>query len=231
LSETDIFLENKNHTYHIKSNIEKKFTSVTELISNHFLPFDTDFLSYIHLHINSNPYSQEGIIEKWKLARDYGSFVHNEIDKFLKYFIEPKTNHGRSGVQWIKSELTKYGKNHFSELIVYSDYYSVAGTIDLVVPSLDGKGCYIFDWKTAEMIDYQTKRWGTTPITKNFNDNRFNKYSLQLSMYRYLLEIEFNIPVINQFIVHLKENSVELIEAEYYPKIIDNMLTENKESE
>ena len=57
----------------------------------------------------------------------------NEIDKFLKYFIEPKTNHGRSGVQWIKSELTKYGKNHFSELIVYSDYYSVASTIVLTL--------------------------------------------------------------------------------------------------
>lgn len=192
------------------------------------MPFDSELLSFIHIHTSPDPYSQEGILEKWKMAGDYGQFVHREIDMFLKFNIDAKTIHARNGVNWIKNELSKFGQYHFSELIVYSNHFAIAGTIDLVVPDYNNDGCYLFDWKTAESIEKETKRWGTSPITRNLNDSRYNRYSLQLSMYRYLLEMEFNIPVINQFIVHLKEDGSEIIEAEYFIETVEKILTEKK---
>ena len=49
---------------------------------------------------------------------------------------------------------------------------------------------------------------GNKPETADLLDTNFNHYSLQLSLYRYLLEKNYSIKIQNQIIVHISENTV-----------------------
>ena len=56
---------------------------------------------------------------------------------------------------------------------------------------------------------------GNRPETEDLLDCKFNHYALQLSLYRYLLEKNYNLELDDQLIVHLDNNSVHGYIAPY----------------
>ena len=69
---------------------------------------------------------------------------------------------------------------------------------------------------------------GIKKETADLLDCKFNHYSLQLSLYRYLLEKNYNITLDNQMIIHLDINNVKNYVTPYLKDHIEAILKHYK---
>jgi hypothetical protein len=116
-------------------------------------------------------------------------------------------------VKYYNQEIEHYGDKVFPEVIVFSEELEVAGTVDLLVYNSDNGECNIFDWKTSKKIDCNGRKQAITQACAGLKDCRFDQYSLQLSMYSYLLENYHDIKVANQYMVQLTDTEANCIES------------------
>ena len=116
--------------------------------------------------------------------------------------------------------------NFLSEVIIYSKELKIAGTIDILAKDNNTGEYIIIDWKTSKKINKVSYKYktGTHEISKNIMDCNFSHYSLQLSLYRYILEEYYNLKIRNQVIAHLKDDGVDAHLAPYLKRDIINML-------
>jgi len=230
LINTDIILIEPGHRYQLKSNKEINFKSVTQLIDAQFKPFDKlkiarKLVSNFQKYKN---HSVESLIKEWDYSRDRGSYIHKELQDYIEDGIRPRSNRGLAGAKWFKKQSTKFGDKVFPEVIIYDESLKIAGSVDLLIFNSRLNECYLFDWKTNKKIDYEGFRGqkGLTKASRTLDDCKYNKYSLQTSFYKYLLENKFNIPIKKTFLVHLThDNNVDLIETDYLKHNISIMLS------
>ena len=152
-----------------------------------------------------------------------GTVVHTEIENYLLgtgTLIEPKS-------KVLKPFLDELMANEdlelFPELVIFSKELSFSGMVDLVTRNRVTGEVKIYDWKTNKKMDMKPYRqsdqanWKGTLIP----NCKFNKYSLQLSSYRYILEQKFMTEVAEPIIVHISEN-VKLKEVDQTKHVYEN---------
>ena len=207
IENNNIFLEKENHIYQLNDTPDFQFTSVTTFINEFFEKFDSQGIAtkltmthpkYKHLTVNE-------LLEQWKKKSDYGTLVHEEIEYYIKDQIQPKDDRSIRAVKWLNGYKMQSNYELYSEKIIYSKELQLAGTIDLLLYDKNYDTYKIIDWKTSAKIAtsaYKHKT-GNNEITRNLEDCNFNHYSLQLSLYRYILENYYELKVDNQMIVHI----------------------------
>lgn len=105
-----------------------------------------------------------------------------------------------------------------TEWIVYDTELKLAGSVDMVYINDDGT-INIYDWKRSKEIKRvsYTNEFSTTPCIAEIPDTNFWHYSLQLNIYKYILEKNYDHIVKDLFLVILhpdsKENNFELIKV------------------
>ena len=85
----------------------------------------------------------------------------------------------------------------------------------------------IIDWKTNKKINKTAFRDSETGLkwpTSKLPDCNFTQYTLQLSLYKYILKNIYQIDVNGIFLIHLKEDKYELHNCKFNEEIITNML-------
>jgi hypothetical protein len=106
------------------------------------------------------------------------------------------------------------------ERLVGDETINLAGTFDRLYYNSNSNQFEIWDFKTDKKINYSNK-YSKLSIF-NLDDCEYNKYSLQTSLYKYI--IEKNTPVVlgDSYIVHFshENNKYETIKAEDYTKLI-----------
>ena len=224
----EIKLEEEAHKYILTGHEDIEFTSVTTCISEFFDKFDKEAVAY-KLVTTIPKYkgrSAEDLIKEWDLAASYGTAVHKEIEDYIKLKKTPEIDRAIAGVDWLNKYLQKSDHELFSEVIVYSEELKIAGTVDLLVFDKTSKKYNILDWKTSKAIktDSYKMKTGNRPETADLLDCKFNHYALQLSLYRYLLEKNYNLELDDQLIVHLDNNSVHGYIAPYLEDHIVSIL-------
>jgi hypothetical protein len=119
--------------------------------------------------------SADEIIGKWDLNSEisstYGTAVHKAIEYWIRYGEVTKVPHLADAVKAF-SKLHSREKLH-AEVIVYSDEYQLAGTIDQLI-SIGPKQVLVQDVKTNVEL----------------TDKKLKKYARQLSTYKLLLEMK-----------------------------------------
>ena len=116
------------------------------------------------------------------------------------------------------------------ELIIYSEKLKLAGTIDLVIYNKLTNQISLIDWKTNKKINQTSFRKSETGLkwpTQKLPDCNFTHYTLQLSMYQYILKNTYNVDVNGTFLIHLKENKFEIYKCQFMESMITKMLHEN----
>ena len=116
------------------------------------------------------------------------------------------------------------------EKIVFNPflYKPIAGTIDLLGRSRKDGSILILDWKTSKTID-RDNRWnkfGLDPI-RHIPDLNYWHYSLQLSLYQYLLVLGKYVPKNSNFkraIIHLTETGFKLYQLPDMTSEIKDMI-------
>lgn len=95
------------------------------------------------------------------------------------------------------------------EQVIYNEKLGIAGTIDLL--TLYNNKIDIWDWKTNSKPIIIDKYYEMMlPPLQHLPHNNYYKYALQLSLYRYLLELEeYNMG--NLGLLHIKKNNMDKI--------------------
>jgi hypothetical protein len=237
-----------NHTYHIDGKITPK--SITSVISGCKPKFDSDKWSK-HTAKKLNV-DQSVVLKEWKENSEFstqlGTLLHSYIENYLcnkikKYdqsliiekFGTEKHNDMRGILaKFIKSFHGLYEKlDHLiplkSELIVGDvDDTRICGTIDLLAYNTK-KQCYeIYDYKTNKKFTYKNdyKEKFLHPELSHLDSCDLTSYSLQQSLYKFLIEKYTSIKIQDCFIVWFNraDGSCELIKCLDLTKHCENIL-------
>ena len=230
-------LNESTHTYTLcDSNIE--FTSVTEFISSFFNPFDEyKIAKKLSTLKKYNHMSTEEILQDWERRRNRGTVVHKQIEEFLherdrklqsleknadtNCSLDLKT---KQGIDFLKEKCINENNNLFPEIKIYSEELQIAGTIDLIIYNKKHNKIYLIDWKTNVEIKKNGYNTGIKFPTNNTIDCSYNKYQLQLSLYKYILEKFYNASVAGLYIAHLTDKKYNIMECIFQENTITEMV-------
>lgn len=221
----------KKHTYKVG---KQKLTSVTSVLKEYFSGFDAAdiaqkmvYMAKARARKENREVGEEGKVtywkKKWKEAAEHGSRTHALIENFV--LANPELfegNEERDIKKYIQAKhwLVRYldSKRDYKktpEFILYNKKRGIAGQIDLLLRDTKSKKFHIVDYKTNEKISqsgYKGQK-AKEPIS-DLEDCSLSKYSLQLSLYAYLLE-EQGYEVGDLIILHLAEDKVKEFPVDY----------------
>lgn len=245
LKQDTIKLVEPGHKYVVKQAEHLRFSSVTTFIHDFFEGFDAEKvankLSGTGKYINT---SVEELLADWEQSGIDGTKVHNQIEDAILQghpFKAVKTNNLEAktihALEWLSYVIEPHYKL-FPEVKIYSIKYQLAGTIDLLVYNTLTDQWLIVDWKTNKKINKYGfgGAMGKNPATRLLPDCHHSHYTLQLSLYQYLLKLEYGIEIEDRILVHLKPkktNKFPMGITEYwldYLKVnVENMLVQRLE--
>ncbi len=226
----------KSHRYKIG---KKELISVTTFVGTLFEKFDAKAVARKLAKFPVNKYNKRGVrywLKEWKEAANHGTRVHQSIENQLNNkptVCETDSDALKTAgaIEWFNDLYGTLTEPELTtELIVGNEEYGIAGTIDLMINE-DGS-ITLVDWKTNKKIaskGYQGKV-GIHPLTEGLADCHLSKYTLQLSIYAYLLELE-GYHVKDLFLVHLKDYYVETIKVDYKKELVKKLLEMKKNGE
>lgn len=232
ITDNNIVLIEDIHRYELLDDPSFEFTSCTNFIKLFFEPFDkigiaNNLTSSHGKYIDMTP---QELVEEWDKSGDEGTAIHNEIQQFIDNGTQPIKEKSKLAVEWIKENMTDRN-NLFSEVIVYSKELELAGSIDLLVYNNETDSYKIFDWKTSKRIELNSfrNRMGNHQVSSNLMDCNYIHYSLQLSLYQYILEKNYGLKIDDAEIVHIGESSIRTYTYQYLKNEIENMLEINRD--
>jgi len=213
-----ISFEEGPHIYTVHG--KQGFTSVTTWNHHHFPAFDPEKTvdGIMNNKKKNDPtykyygMSREEILNNWKLNGDNASKAGTK----MHYDVECYYN-GLSVVNesieytYFQDFLRDFGKLHpgnvrpyRTEWMVYWEELKLSGSIDMVFENPDGT-LLIYDWKRVQEIVHENGfgKHALTDCISHLPDTNFWHYSLQLNMYKAILENKYNKKVVGLFLVAL----------------------------
>lgn len=209
------------HTYVVKDN-PNKFTSVTTLIHKYFPHFNPDKIIKNMTNsknwISNKYYGQtpDEIKTLWKdngdSASKLGTAMHLDIENF--YNDLPVLNPDCKEFQMFMNFWTDFQKLYpdlkifRTEWIVYDEDIKVSGSIDCILEDQD-KNLYVLDWKRSKEIKFtntfRNDNKGYSYFAE-FDNCNYCHYSLQLNIYRTILELKYDRKIAGMMLVILHPN-------------------------
>jgi hypothetical protein len=218
------------HKYYVNG---RELVSVTTVIEKFVVDFDEDYWSVY----KSEEYSisPKKVLFGWnfinKKATTKGSIVHNYAENLFnnKYFPYPKDMVMKSfGFDPIyndflkeKALVDKFYNDCFNklipiktELVIYDAELGIGGMIDLLVYNVTTGEFQLWDYKTNKELS-MSKDKKLLGCLSDLDDCHHEKYSLQLSSYKYILEKNIKIKLGKSYLVWINEknDNYKIIEA------------------
>jgi ATP-dependent exoDNAse (exonuclease V) beta subunit len=235
-----IVFQNEGHRYYIDG--ECDYTSVTTVIHEHFPAFDAEptarkmvrkkefrngavrYLKYQKMRFNDDgeEVNEDELVTSVVLSwTDYGAEMsalgtkmHNDIELFYNlmpvdnqsveygFFLQYEADMRRQGFTPFRTEITVYGEDE-----------KICGSVDMLFK--DGQGRYrLRDWKRSKEI----RRHGFGKFGKgelrHLPDCNYAHYTLQMNLYKYLLEKYYDIPVYDMGLVVFHPDNASYVEIE-----------------
>lgn len=201
----------ETHTYYIDGSSDGYISSTT-LVHELFEKFDAD--KVIRKMMSSkrwpqSPYfgkTSEQIKRSWDTSRDSaakaGTAMHMNIENFYNDAKYTKN---------VEFELFENFKKDYNfepfrtEWEIFDESSKVAGSIDMLYKDPDDEDSLIIaDWKRCKKIE-TSNRWqmGSDKLTRHLYDCNFVHYSIQLGIYKYILQKKYGKKISKTFIVVL----------------------------
>jgi hypothetical protein len=242
---SEIYLEPIEHKYHHKKTGEI-YKSVTTVLTMLEPPFNAEEVALAIQ--NQNPdrkkeqyqnLSQEEILAEWKRindeANEYGTEVHEILERYLladKFYI-PKNDYERNIITKFQEIDPMTTGTIYPETVLFSEKHKLAGTSDIIEDC--GDYFNVWDFKTNKKLRYisEYNHWLNKPVS-HLSDCQYNIYSLQLSIYAYLYQMETKKKVgrLGLFYLNPELDKFELIPVSYLgleaKAILDYWLEINK---
>ncbi len=203
------------HTYHFEG---IKYDSVTTFLKKFKVPFDREY--WANRKAQERGVDISIVKEEWQqksnVANTLGTAVHKWIEDYWTGLNPdiPEDPEVRDRVE----KFLNIKKNRFSDLVpleselkVFSKKWRIAGTVDQPFLMYDKKTNKILfligDWKTnKEFKDDNHQKGKFKKLLHPFSDlyeNSHNEYSIQISLYRLIIEEETGLETHDGFLCHL----------------------------
>lgn len=212
-----ITFQENGHIYNVKG--MNHFTSVTSWVKKKFDKFDADKIIDTMMQSktweNSKYYgmTKSEIKQSWNQKRDSaasdGTHMHKMIEDY--YNNEPMHYYNNDCFEYIyfsdfikdHGHLTPYR----TEWMIYDEEMKIAGSIDMVYMNEDGT-LSIYDWKRCKSIDKTSpyNKFSIDPTYDYIPDTNFWHYTLQLNMYKTILEKNYGFIVSELCIVGIHKD-------------------------
>jgi hypothetical protein len=201
--EGPVYLEPEKHIY-IHRETGEHYTSVTKVIHDYVNVFEEDkiaeAISKRHPSRQKEKYkglSKAQILEYWQRlndeANEYGTLIHETIETFLlkNKFYFPSDPLQKKVIKAFLELGMDEGECVWPERIMFSKKHKLAGTADLKI-DINHDYFDIGDWKTnAEFNFFDAFGFKTLKAPLNhLQDCHYSIYSIQLSIYAYMYELE-----------------------------------------
>ncbi len=206
------------------------------LVSRFFTAFDS--YSAAKKLRPSNPLfgkSIDAIVSIWankgKEASDAGTLLHEQIERYYKGESYEPTDEFGLFLDFANAHADL--KPFRCEWRIFDESYHIAGTVDFIAKN---KGLYeMYDWKRSKkVVDSRTGKpisndyWGKTGIgqLKSIDDTSYNHYCLQQSLYKYILEKNYDLQVSKMYLVVIHPDYERYIKVEvpYLKNYVEYML-------
>lgn len=144
---------------------------------------------------------------KGETAAKEGTFLHEQIENFYLEQEYEKTEEFHLFESFVKEN--NHIKPYRTEWRIFDEHHHIAGTIDLI--SKNGNGYEMYDWKRSKKV---VNSFNGEPIKNNqwqkgvgqladIDDTSYNRYCLQQSLYKYILEKNYGLKVSNMYLIVL----------------------------
>ena len=216
LRDDRIQFEDTSHSYTIDGNRDG-WISCTKFLHTFFKPFDANAVirSMMRKMDSTNKYfgmTSTEIKKQWddkgKSSSEAGTRLHLDIEHFYNNIHTPTECAEWSLFRDFHREFVEV--NHFipfrTEWLVFDTEFKIAGSIDMVYKKPDGTFA-IYDWKRSEDIKtVNTFQSGLEPLS-HLPDSNYWHYSLQLNIYRFILQKNYDVVVSELALVILHPNN------------------------
>ena len=232
------FFDETLHQYTYNDEI---FDSVTTIIHNCFKPFDADKvitnLMNSKFWKNNKLYgkTREEIKEFWnkssEIAMKEGVKLHNDIENYFNFIaVDNVSEEYQFFLNWWKKKQNK--SNTYTEIPyrtewkIYHEELKLAGTIDFVTLPFsssssdsnkkENKDVILYDWKRSKKIRMPSKSNKkdsscVIPGLEHLEDVNYIQYSLQLNIYKYILEQKYGKTVKGLFLIIFHPDNLNYI--------------------
>lgn len=225
-----ITFDEEPHTY--TDNFGGEYVSATTFIGGFFDKFDMVAMS-MKCSSGSNPKyigrTPEDIMAEWQAegdrGRNEGTNTHEYAEGLMCGWSRlPGPISDRCKNLFIQVDgAVKKLSSHFvlvgAEIIVFSPRLGIAGMIDLLMFDKVRRRLLILDWKQNKKLSRHNQWQKAHAPIDHLEDTDINHYSLQLSLYKKIIEMEgyfSKIDIIDLGIIHLKENVFDFIKIESF---------------
>lgn len=198
---------------------------ITRFIDSFFEPFDAVKIAK-KCSEGSNPkYAGKCPVEIaliWYKEAWKGTKIHEQIQK---YIANEECNLSPYITDFVDNLLVDYNILH-TEFKVENEEYGLRGIVDIILQHKVTKKLLIGDWKTNEKIDTWNKFRNGNGCLNHLTDCKLNHYSLQLNLYKLLLQDIYNVEDCELQLFHIQKTKVKEIEVEDMEPEIGYMLFE-----
>lgn len=224
----------KKHKYKLG---KRELRSVTDFVSSFFNKFNSKEVARKLSKFPVNRQAKRGVrywLRKWKEEQQLGTEVHCILEhKFKNTGVTGTSNIGQEiaekAYNKVQKELVEKIKPEIisTEMKMWDEDLGLAGTADLVMFKKDK--IYLVDWKVTKKIStegYEGLK-AKEPIGY-MDDCNYNKYTLQLSMYAYILEKQGKKKIKNLYLIHCTRDGVTILDVPYEIDIILRLIEHEK---
>lgn len=214
-----VFIEN-THKYLVKDIDPNEIVSVTSLIHSYFPSFDAE--KVLEKMRNSENFSDskyvemtnDEIIKKWandaKSASQEGTALHKKIEQF---YLGGPIDRGEAS----ESQDFQYFLNfndtikdmyqiYRTEWSIYIEDLKIAGQLDALFKHKDTGEFLLCDWKRSKEIKMFNRFEKGLGCLSHLDNCNFNHYSIQLNIYKYILENYYGLKITKMMLVILHPN-------------------------
>lgn len=188
-----IYLDESSHRYILPDGTE--YTSVTELIKKYEHEFNQELIA--EKTAKKRKVSKEQLLLEWRTkgenSRKKGTSIHKYVESYFlgnKDLPKEDDDYFNLKIQFhnFYNDFMKDKVWIYSEKIIYHPGIKIAGTIDCLVYCPKEDIFYFIDWKTNDKLSWDNKySFLKFPLNK-YEASNLNTYSLQISLYRYIIE-------------------------------------------
>lgn len=237
-----IVYHDEPHVYYMNG---EKATSVTKLIGKAEKAFDADYWS--KKKADEQDVTAEEIKAQWKykanVACEKGTAVHEYVENYLNNKVFPYPS-GRirpifEGQDPVRSKFNKIIplvhkfcddiKGRMipvrSEFVVGDIEYGLCGMIDQIFYNKKSGKLELWDWKTNEKIDTDSKYKLLSPVN-HVSSSKLDIYSLQLSLYKHIIQKNTNLELGDSYLTWFNESneSYEIFKCHDYESEVKDMI-------
>lgn len=193
----------------------QQFMSVTQFLSRFKKPFEQDMIAWRVAKKRGT--TKAVVLAEWKeisdIALSLGTNVHKWIEDYYNGDNPQMPTHPEElarvnkFIQIYESKLSKFTPK-YQEFRLFSRKWGLAGTLDILFQL--GDKYYVGDWKTNKKFtcdsDSEGRKQKLLWPFDDLYDNSLNGYSIQLSMYRLMMQTEADFDTNGAFLVWIGPN-------------------------